>query len=69
MPRGRKARAGSNDPRAEGRGPRASTAAPDATMLRELLERSRRALAELDSLFSGAKSYFNDAINTIAREF
>jgi hypothetical protein len=69
MPRGRKARAGSNDPRAEGRGPRASTAAPDATMLRELLERSRRALAELDSLFNGAKSYFNDAINTIAREF
>ena len=55
-------------PRAEGRGPRASTATPEA-MLRELLDRTVRALDELDSLFNGAKSYFNDAVNGIVREF
>jgi hypothetical protein len=38
-------------------------------MLDELLERSRRALAELDSLFNETKNYFDYAINGIAKEF
>jgi hypothetical protein len=38
-------------------------------MLDELLERSRRALAELDSLFNGAKSCFSESIDGIIREF
>jgi hypothetical protein len=38
-------------------------------MLRELLDRAARALAELDSLFNGAKSYFDEVINSIVREF
>jgi ABC-type transporter Mla subunit MlaD len=38
-------------------------------MLRELLERSRKALAELDNLFSESKRYFDEVINNITREF
>ena len=38
-------------------------------MLDELLERSRRALAELDNLFSESKRYFDEVINNITREF
>jgi hypothetical protein len=55
-------------PRAEGRDPRASTAMPEA-MLRELQERASKALAELAEHFSEVERYFNDTINTIAREF
>jgi hypothetical protein len=70
MPEGRKARGLNESPRAVEQGPRVSgSVPPDAAMLRELLERSRKALAELDSLFNGAKSYFNEAINGIIREF
>jgi hypothetical protein len=69
MPRGRRARASNEGPRAGGRGPRASAAAPDAAMLRELLDRAVRALDELDSLFNETKSYFDDAVNGIVREF
>jgi hypothetical protein len=70
MPEGRKARASNEGPRAVERGPRVSgSVPPDAAMLRELLKRSRRTLAVLDSLFNGAKSYFNEAINGIVREF
>ena len=68
MPRGMRSRASNKGPRAGGRGPRASDAAPEA-MLGELLERSRKALADLDSLFDETKSYFNEAINSIVREF
>jgi hypothetical protein len=68
MPRGRRARGLNESPRAEGRGPRASTAMPEA-MLRELQERASKALAELDEHFSEVERYFNDTINTIAREF
>jgi hypothetical protein len=70
MARGRKARASNKGPRAGGRGPRASGSVPlDAAMLRELLERSRKALAELDNLFSESKRYFDEVINNITREF
>ena len=66
MPRGRRARASNKSPRAEGRGPRASgSVPPNAAMLRELLERSRKALAELDAVFVNAKVYLNNVIDDI----
>jgi len=67
MPRGRRARASNKSPRAEGRGPRASDAAPEA-LLRELLERSRRALTELDAVFVNTKEYLNNVIDDIVKE-
>jgi hypothetical protein len=67
MPEGRKVRASNKSPRAEGRGPRASDAAPEA-LLRELLERSRRALTELDAVFVNTKGYLNNVIDDIVKE-
>jgi len=69
MARGMRSRAGSSGLRAGGRGPRASDAT-DAVqaMLDELLERSRRALAELDAVFINAKGYLNNIIDDIVKE-
>jgi molecular chaperone GrpE (heat shock protein) len=67
MARGRRARAGSNGLRAEGRGPRADAVLDDLT--EDLTERVNRALAELDEIFDETKSYFSETIDNIIKKF
>jgi hypothetical protein len=63
MTRGMRSRASGSGPRAKGRGPRAEV------VYNDLKERIARARAELNSIFDETKSYFNEAIDGIIREF
>jgi RNAse (barnase) inhibitor barstar len=79
MTRGMRFRASNEDPRAGGRGPRADAALDSLTervnralakmVYNDLKERIARARAELNSIFDETKSYFNEAIDGVIREF